>query len=256
MQRIKLIVEYDGSNYHGYQKQLNAHTIQAELEKTIHMISGELVSVCAAGRTDAGVHALGQVVAFNTEATIPAERWSLALNSFLPADIRILVSQAVSPGFHPQFDALQKSYSYLIYRQKERTTFYRNYALLDDQELSIKEMQQACSLIQGKHDFRSFCASGSRVKTWERTVSICNLEAEGNWLKLNITANGFLYNMVRIVMGTLLEVGRNRINAEQITSIIASRDRNQAGPTAAPQGLYLCSVEYPSEYDQSAEEVN
>jgi len=245
MQRIKLIVEYDGSNYHGFQKQLNAHTIQAEMEQAIHTISGESVGVNAAGRTDAGVHALGQVVAFNTATGIPAEKWRLALNSNLPDDIRVLDSQAVSAAFHPQFDAVQKSYRYLIYRQKTGGAFYRNYALLNDQALDIKAMQLACSLIIGKHDFRCFCASGSGVKTWERTVHICSLEDEDGWLKLNITADGFLYNMVRIIIGTLLEVGRGRFQADQITSIIASRERSKAGPTAPPQGLYLCSVEYP-----------
>lgn len=245
MQRIKLMVEYDGSSYHGFQRQPNAHTIQAELERAIHMISGESVTICAAGRTDAGVHALGQVVAFNAEVGIPAAKWRLALNSNLPDDIRILESEAAAPGFHPQFEAIQKSYLYLIYRQKKQATFYRNHALLDDQELDIKEMQQACHLIIGKHDFHCFCASGSAVKTWERTVRICSLESEGDWLKLKITANGFLYNMVRIIMGTLLEVGRGRIKAEQIAPIITSRDRTKAGPTVAPQGLYLSSVEYP-----------
>jgi tRNA pseudouridine38-40 synthase len=245
MQRIKLIVEYDGSNYHGFQKQLNAHTIQAELEQAIHTISGETAGVNAAGRTDAGVHALGQVAAFNTATGIPAEKWKLALNSCLPDDIRIMNSQLVSMVFNPQFDAVQKSYRYLIYRKKEGATFYRNYALLNDQTLDIKAMQFSCSLVIGKHDFRCFCASGSGVKTWERTVHICSLEAEDAWLKLNIAADGFLYNMVRIIIGTLLEVGRGRFQAEQITSIIASRERSQAGPTAPPQGLYLCSVEYP-----------
>jgi tRNA pseudouridine38-40 synthase len=246
MQRIKLIVEYDGSNYHGFQKQPNAHTIQAELEQAIYTINGEAAIVNAAGRTDAGVHALGQVVAFNTAAEVPAGKWSLALNSCLPDDIRVLHSLEVSPAFNPQFDAVKKSYRYLIYRQKQGATFYRNYALINDQTLDMEAMRYACSLIVGKHDFRCFCASGSSVKTWERKVHVCSLEAKDAWLKLNITADGFLYNMVRIIVGTLVEIGRGRLPAEQMIQIIASRERSQAGPTAPPQGLYLCSVEYPN----------
>ncbi|NLV21591.1 MAG: tRNA pseudouridine(38-40) synthase TruA [Syntrophomonadaceae bacterium] len=247
MPKIRLVMEYDGSNYHGFQRQLNANTIQSELEQAIYKISRESVAVIAAGRTDAGVHALGQVAAFNTETEIPADKWRPALNSVLPDDIRILESEAASPAFHPQYDALHKSYCYLIYRKKERASFYRKYALLCNQQLDIKAMQRGCSYIIGKHDFRCFCASGSGAKTWERTVYICNLEDKGDWLKLNITADGFLYNMVRIIVGTLLEIGRGRYQPEQISTMIASCERSQAGPTAAPQGLYLCSVKYPQE---------
>ena len=247
MPKIKLVMEYDGGNYHGFQRQLNANTIQAELEQAIYKISREKVAIIAAGRTDAGVHALGQVVAFNTETRIPADKWRLALNSILPADIRILESEEVRAAFHPQYDALYKSYCYLIYRQKARASFYRKHALLNDQQLDIEAMQNACSYIIGKHDFRSFCASGSGVKSWERTVYSCKLEDNGDWLKLYITADGFLYNMVRIIVGTLLEIGRGRFQPEQISTMISSGERSQAGPTAAPQGLYLCSVKYPQD---------
>ncbi len=246
MKRIKAVLEYDGSNYHGFQKQINAHTIQAELENCIYKLSGEKVSICGAGRTDAGVHALGQVVAFNTSSSIPAPKWTLALNSFLPEDIRILDSQEAASDFHPQFDALMKSYTYLIYRQKQGASFYRRFALLNSENLNLGEMQRACRIIEGKHNFQAFCASGSSVKSWERTVSICKLESQHACLRLDIQADGFLYNMVRIIMGTLLEVGRQRIKAESLIDILASQDRSQAGPTAAPQGLYLRSVEYPS----------
>lgn len=246
MQRIKMILEYDGSAYHGFQRQSNAHTIQAEIESAIYALTGENLSITAAGRTDAGVHAWGQVIAFHTNATIPAERWSLALNSKLPEDIRILSSQAVPADFHPQFWAHKKSYAYLIYRQTEGAAFYRNYALLNTEALNLEEMQEACGLITGKHDFRAFCASGSSVKNWERNVSLCRLSEAGPWLRLDIEADGFLYNMVRIIAGTLLEIGRQRIQVEQLPAILESHERALAGPTVAPQGLYLCSVDYPS----------
>jgi len=246
MQRIKMILEYDGSNYHGFQRQINAHTIQAEIEKSIYNMSGEAVSISAAGRTDAGVHALGQVVAFNTNSSIPGAKWVMALNSNLPEDIRILNSQVVAADFHPQFCAHKKSYTYLIYRQKQGATFYRKYALLNSEALCLEDMQRACGIIEGRHDFRAFCASGSSVKSWERTVTACKLHSQGAFMRLDIEADGFLYNMVRIIMGTLIEVGRQRISADRLFDIIASHDRANAGPTAVPQGLYLRSVEYPA----------
>lgn len=169
-----------------------------------------------------------------------------ALNSMLPEDIRVLSSQVVPADFHPQYWAHKKSYAYLIYRQQEGATFYRNYALLNTDTLDLEEMQKACSLIEGRHDFRAFCASGSSVKTWERNVSLCRLFEEDPWLRLDIEADGFLYNMVRIIVGTLLEIGRQRFPAEHLLTILASHDRSLAGPTAAPQGLYLRAVEYPT----------
>ncbi len=246
MQRIKMIVEYDGSAYHGFQRQINAHTIQAEIEQSIYNLNGERVSITAAGRTDAGVHALGQVIAFNTGSSIPPERWAMALNTKLPDDIRILASQAVTADFHPRYSALKKKYSYLIYRQKQGAVFYRRYALVNTEVLALEEMQRACSILEGTHDFRAFCASGSPVTNWRRTISSCVLLQQGIFMRLDIEADGFLYNMIRIIMGTLLEIGRQKMSADNLHSILASRDRAKAGPTLAPQGLYLHSVDYPS----------
>jgi tRNA pseudouridine38-40 synthase len=247
MPRIKLVIEYDGSQYHGMQRQDNAPTVQAELEKQIHRLTGETISILAAGRTDAGVHALGQVIAFNTASSIPPDRWSLALNSFLPEDIRVLSSRLVSPVFHPQFHAASKCYAYRLYRQQTGAVFYRRYALCTAEPLNIGLMRQACQSIQGRHNFQSFCASGSGAKTFERAVSACRLQEMGALWQLEIEADGFLYNMVRIIMGTLLEVGRERIPAEAMKTIIQSRNRSLAGPTAPGHGLYLVRVCYPPE---------
>lgn len=245
MPRIKLVIEYDGSNYHGMQRQPNVHTVQAELEKQIHRLTGQKSGILAAGRTDAGVHALGQVIAFNTASSIPPDRWALALNSFLPEDIRVLESGAASPDFHPQIHAVRKRYAYFIYRQKPGAAFYRRYALCTTDPLNIELMQQACQPIQGRHNFQAFCASGSSCKTFERTVHSCRLQPLGDLWRLDIEADGFLYNMVRIIMGTLLEVGRERIPVEAVANIIQSRDRVQAGPTVPGHGLYLVGVCYP-----------
>lgn len=244
MARIKLLIEYDGTAYHGSQIQINGHTIQAELERGIERLTGETVSVLFAGRTDAGVHALGQVAAFDTRSSIPPERWQFALNSVLPGDIRVLDSIDMPAGFHPRFDAVSKLYRYQIYRQKAGAAFHRHHAYCCFEPLDIKNMQKAAQCLEGQHDFRSFCASGSPVKQFVRAVSSCRLLEEGPFLYLEIVADGFLYNMVRIIMGTLLEIGRGRLSPQDIESILAARDRSQAGPTAPPQGLYLVKVNY------------
>ena len=244
MTRIRMTVEYDGSRYHGFQIQHNANTVQAELENGIKRLTEEKVSIICAGRTDAGVHALEQVVAFDTQTSIPGDKWQFALNSFLPADIQIIQSSQCNPHFHPRFDARSKTYHYLLYRQSKGRIFYRNYALHNTDSLDLTAMQAACQLLQGRHNFKSFCASGSSVKTFERSVYRCNLVEEEPFLRLEIKADGFLYNMVRIIMGTLLEIGRGNYQPETIEDIITAQDRTKAGPTVPPQGLYLVEVEY------------
>lgn len=240
-----MTIAYDGGGYHGFQKQANAHTIQAELEQQVCRLTGETVNVCAAGRTDAGVHALGQVIAFDTGASIPADRWKPALNTFLPPDIRVLDSAEVDADFHPQFKAVSKRYSYYVYREKRKAAFYRHYALCTSEPLLLAAMQAASHYMIGRHNFLAFCARGSTAKVFERTVLDCSLTERGPLLRLDIEADGFLYNMVRIVMGTLLQIGRGKMAPTEVTGIIRSQDRTRAGPTVPPQGLYLVSVTYP-----------
>lgn len=244
MHRIKLIVEYDGSNYHGFQRQKNAHTIQEEIENGIVKLVGQNIPIKSAGRTDTGVHALGQVVAFDTSSSIPPDKWRFALNSVLPPDIRVISSELAIPDFHPRYDAISKVYKYKIYRKVQGKTIFRNYALCMTEPLNIPAMQQACKLIEGKHNFKSFCASGSSVKSFERNVINCSLTEEWPFVNLEIEANGFLYNMIRIIMGTLLEIGQNNLSPKIITDIIRAENRSAAGPTAPPQGLYMVEVKY------------
>lgn len=243
--KIKMILEYDGSRYHGFQKQINANTIQAELEAGIKELTGSEISIIGAGRTDAGVHALGQVIAFTAESSIPPEKWALALNSVLPGDIRIIESSEAALNFHPQFDALRKQYRYLIYRGVRGSSFFRNYALVNREDLDIGAMQEACTIIEGHHNFKAFCASGSSVKSFERTVYKCQLHEKEDMLFLDIEADGFLYNMVRIITGSLLEIGRARMKAGELEKAFELGERKLLGPTAAPQGLYLLRVDYP-----------
>lgn len=245
-----MIVEYDGSRYHGYQKQANAApTIQAELEQGIQSLTGDRVKLISAGRTDAGVHALGQVVAFTSEASIPPERWAAALNSVLPQDIRILKSSQVADGFHPRFDAISKHYRYLIYGGQRGRIFLRRYACIQDTALDLSLMQEACLLLQGRHNFKAFCSSGSNVKTYERTVFHCCISEKKDLLYMDIEANGFLYNMVRIIMGSLLEIGSGRMHPADIEQAFTTGIRSHLGPTAPPQGLYLMGVDYGSGQD-------
>jgi len=242
-----MIIEYDGGRYHGFQRQDNASTVQGEIEKAIWRLTKESITIMGASRTDTGVHAKGQVIAFDTTATIPIDRWTRALNTFLPQDIRVIKTEAAGPDFHPQFQAVKKRYAYYVYRSPGGATFYQKYALCTSEALDIGEMQQACTYIEGRHNFRAFCASGATVKSFERRVLHCSLSENGPLLRLNIEADGFLYNMVRIVMGTLLQVGKKKLGAKDIPGIIASQNRCLAGPTAPPQGLYLLKVYYPGD---------
>lgn len=244
MQRIRMIIEYDGSGYHGFQVQENAHTIQREIESKLLQLTGHPTRITAAGRTDAGVHARGQVIAFDTVATIPPFRFSAALNSRLPPDIRVLESSPAAGDFHPRFQASKKTYSYLIYRSQPGRVFFRNYAFCNTELLDVKAMQEGARLLVGRQNFKAFCASGSGVKNFERQVTKCLWEEIGDILHFCIEADGFLYKMVRNIVGTLLEIGRGDYDPEYIQKIIAGQDRNMAGVTAPPQGLYLMNVCY------------
>ncbi len=244
MKRIKAILEYDGKGYHGFQIQKNAFTIQEAIESSIERLIGHRVPIIAAGRTDAGVHALGQVIAFDTDSSIPEDKWPFALNSILPADIRLISSCQAQADFHPRFQAVDKKYIYYIYRRQRGRVFYSPYAYCNLEKLDIEAMQQACKILLGRQNYKSFCASGSKVKTFERHIKECQVSQNASFIKLEIRADGFLYYMVRIIVGTLLEVGRLCIKPEQIKEIIQAQDRSQAGPTAPPQGLYLHSVNY------------
>lgn len=246
MKRVKLIIEYDGSHYHGFQFQDNAHSVQEELERVLSKVCGEKIKVSASGRTDAGVHALGQVVAFNTASSIPGDRFIYALNSFLAEDVRVLASEEVAKDFHPRFHACNKHYAYYIYRLSTRKAFLSPYAYCYDMPLDLEEMTKAASFFIGRHNFKAFCSSGSNAGKFERTVISSSLSIHSSYLRFDIEANAFLYNMVRIIVGTLIEVGRGRIKAIDIADIIASQERKRAGATAPPQGLYLVNVNYSS----------
>jgi tRNA pseudouridine38-40 synthase len=245
MSRIKIIVSYDGAAFSGYQVQPNKRTVQLELENALKkMHKGNAIKVISSGRTDAGVHAIGQVCHFDTDLSIPNEAWVKALNALLPEDIYVSHAQVVSTDFHARFSTTAKEYRYKILTGKHRDVFQRNYMYHYPYELNFKAMQDAAAYCIGTHDFSSFCAANTDVKDKVRTIFSIDLQKQGNEIILVFKGNGFLYNMVRILVGTLLEVGNGKIEVSEIISIIKSKNRANAGKTAPAQGLYLWEVFY------------
>ena len=247
--RIKMTIEYDGTRYAGWQRQTNGIGVQQVVEEAIEKATGKKTVIYAAGRTDAGVHALGQVVHFDTDTTIPPEKISYALNSFLPDDIRIVSSQATDNEFHARFGAKAKTYVYTFYNAEHASALYRNLNAHARGDIDIETMKRAAKQIVGTHDFASFCASGSEVETTVRTVYSLEINNEPPFISLEITGSGFLYNMVRIIAGVLLDVGRGRLSSEDVEKIIAAKDRRKASATAPACGLVLKQIYYGDEYE-------
>lgn len=244
MRNVKLTIEYDGTNYHGWQSQINAITVQDVLKDAVVKLTGENCNIIGSSRTDVGVHALGQVANFHTGSSIPPERFSYALNSVLPDDIVVKKSEEVNLDFHSRYSARGKKYRYLFYNSVHPSALLRNRACHIAHLLDFEAMQKALAYFTGKHDFSAFRAAGSSVKTSERTITHVSMAREEEIIKFEIAGDGFLYNMVRIIAGTLVEVGTGKIAAESIPRIIESRDRTGAGKTAPAQGLYLVEVYY------------
>ncbi len=242
--RIRLVVEYDGTDFYGFQRQPKLRTVDQVLKEAIYRVTKEEVQVIGSGRTDAGVHALGQVVAFNTDTLIPPEKYRKAINTYLPPDIRVVRSEKATPDFHPRFDALSKMYRYLIYRSNEGYTFLRRYSYNYTKPLDLEVMHKVARHVRGEHDFRGFMASGSAVQNTVRQVYQFTIDENPPWMKIEITGNGFLYRMVRNMVGTLIEVGRGAMSFEQLVEVIRTGDRKIAGPTAPAQGLFLVKVDY------------
>lgn len=246
MKRIQCILSYDGSNFSGYQVQPNKRTIQGELEEALRKIhKGTPIRVTASGRTDAGVHARGQVIHFDTElTTIPEEKWPIVLNTVLPSDIVILKAKEVSPTFHARFDAVKKEYRYFIYNDTFPDVFRRHYAYHFRYPLCVSKINEACQYLIGTHDFTSFCAANTDVEDKVRTIYEMECMESDNMFIFRFVGNGFLYNMVRILVGTLLQVGQEVIRPEEVAQILEKRNRSYAGKTAPAHGLYLWRVSY------------
>jgi len=243
---IKLTLAYDGTAYHGWQVQCAQHepTVQGMLEKSLSVLTREHVRIEGAGRTDAGVHAMGQAASFLTGSRIPIEAFPAAINSVLPKDIVVTNAQEMPLDFNARFSAKGKSYRYQIYHRKYPDPFLRNFAFHYPYPLDTDVMEQAAHQYIGKFDWRSFCASGSGRKEFVRTVVKSQIRLDGPMVLFEVTANGFLYNMVRVMVGTLLLAGRGKIKPGMVRDIILAQERKHAGPTVPSHGLYLVEVIY------------
>ncbi len=244
MKRIGMVVAYDGTNYCGWQIQPNGITIQGVLNKCLTDLLGEKIEVMGASRTDAGVHALGNVCVFDTNTRIPGEKISYALNQSLPEDIRIQLSEEVEPDFHPRYTDSEKTYEYRILNRTFPVPTERLYSYFYHYRLDEKKMREATSYLIGRHDFASFCGSGAQVKSTIRTITSAAVERDGDIITIRISGTGFLYNMVRIIAGTLIEIGNGQYPPERMKSIVEACDRSAAGPTAPACGLTLIGIRY------------
>ena len=244
MRNIKLTIEYDGKDFNGWQKQPKKLNIQGEIERAIEEITGEEIDLIGSGRTDAGVHSLGQVANFKTNSNIPIEKIPIALNTKLKRSIRIIKAEEVDERFHSRYNCKKKTYRYIINNSDNGTAIYRNLEYNFSEKLDEKKMNEAAQKFLGEHDFKGFKASGTSSKSSVRTIYKAKVLREGDKVIIELTGNGFLYNMVRIIAGTLLEVGLGKIKPEEIEDIINSGDRKKAGKTLPPNGLYLVKVEY------------
>lgn len=244
MKNVKLTIEYDGTNYSGWQIQKNVITIEQVLEKNLNYITGENIKVIGSSRTDAGVHARGFVGNFFTESKIPSDRFRNILNSKLPKDIVILNSEEVELSFNSRFNSKGKTYSYTILNTPQRPAIGRNYVYYFRKNLDIELILEASRKFIGTHDFIAFKSSGGNTKTTIRTINNLEVIKRNDYIIFSITGDGFLYNMVRIIIGTLIEVGLKKITPNNIKDILLSKDRNMAGPCVPPGGLCLEKVYY------------
>ncbi len=242
---LRLLLEYDGSRYHGWQRQKNALTIQEVVETALAKLTGEPVRVIGSGRTDARVHARGQVANFKTNSALPLKAFLHGLNSLLPPDIAVLAAEEAESDFHARYAALTKTYEYRILNRPQRSPLQRLHTWWLPQPLNLLAMQQAAATLLGEHDFSAFRASGGRPGSPRRQVLAAHWQpGENGLLIFTITADGFLRGMVRSLVGTMVEVGRGKRPPSHLQKLLASGDRRQAGPTAPPQGLSLVAVIY------------
>lgn len=241
---VKMIVQYDGSKYHGWQRQKNISSVQGTIEKELRSILNKDINIDGSGRTDAGVHAFGQCFSFKEELPMPVEQLRYILNRSLPADIFILSAEEESESFHARYSAIAKTYEYHILLGKSRDPFRAPYCFYYPYKVDIEAIKQAMPAFVGTHDFRTFMASGSNKEETIRTIYQMTLSQVDDVLKITMTGDGFLYNMVRIIVGTLLHVGNGKIDAQSLPEIIMSKNRNRARFTAPANGLYLQHVFY------------
>lgn len=245
MYNYRIVTEYEGTRYNGWQRQGNtSDTIQEKIEDVLSKLIGHDIEVTASGRTDAGVHAIGQTANFKTESKLSCVDFLGEANRYLPKDIRIISMEEADIRFHARLNAKRKTYVYRIDNTPYGSVFNRKYAMRFGEELDVDKMRRAAQYYVGQHDFKSFCTKQNMKKSTVRTIYSVNIQDRDGIIEISYCGNGFLYNMVRILTGTLMEVGRGNITPDEIPEIIEAKDRKRAGFTAQPEGLFLKSVEY------------
>ncbi|MBO8463282.1 MAG: tRNA pseudouridine(38-40) synthase TruA [Firmicutes bacterium] len=245
MRNIRLTIRYDGTKYNGWQRQGNTEkTIQGKLEQLLSKMTGEDIEIFGSGRTDAGVHALGQVANFHTSCSMTIQEMESYIQQYLPKDIAVTEVKEASPRFHSRLQAIKKQYEYRIYRGLENPVFERKYCWHIQESLNIDKMRKASQFLEGEHDFKSFCGNKKMKKSTIRKIESIEIIEDGNWLILRYTGNGFLMNMVRILTGTLIEVGQGVKRPEEMPEILQGKSRELAGMMAPAQGLFLVKVWY------------
>ncbi len=244
MPRIKMELEYDGTGYAGWQRQERCMSVQQAVEEAIERLTGQKTVIHASGRTDSSVHALGQVIHFDTDARISGEKFPVALNSFLPKDIRALNAEEVRSEFHARYHAKAKMYRYTIDNARHASALYRNFQMHVHKPLCIEAMQEASDMLIGTHDFAAFQSTGSMKRTTIRTITMSEIKKEGRIITYTTVGNGYLYNMVRIIVGTLIEIGLKQRTVKSMQDALISKNRLLAGSTAPPHGLALIKVYY------------
>jgi len=244
MRNIKLTIAYDGTDYNGWQLQKNGRTIQAEIEKAIEKTFGEKCRVYGAGRTDSGVHAKGQVAHFKSKVKLPVKKIPFVLTALLPQDIQVVRAEEVPLNFHSQFDAKLKHYEYHIFCSKVRDPFLGRYAYRVPYELNVSLMKRELRVLKGEHDFKSFQAADKRARSSIRKIYSARVKSRGQSIVIDIVGGGFLYNMVRNISGTLIEIGRGYFPPGSMKKILGEKDRTSAGPTVPSKGLFLVKVKY------------
>ncbi|MCL5807596.1 MAG: tRNA pseudouridine(38-40) synthase TruA [Deltaproteobacteria bacterium] len=246
MRNIKLIIEYDGGAYCGWQRQINGLSIQQVIEESIRRMTGEEIRVMGSGRTDAGVHALHQVANFHTASRLDERSLLMGINSLLPADIVVREVCETHPAFHACFDAVSKAYLYRIYNRPVRPALERNHSWFIWKPLDLAKMAEALPVFKGTHDFSSFCSTHTDSENHVRTILAISVERDpAGMINILMEADGFLRYMVRTIVGTLVDCGRGKCDREKAAAILAAKDRRMAGLTAPPQGLFLKDVKYP-----------
>lgn len=253
MRRIKLIVAYDGTNYCGWQIQPNGITVEEVLNKALCKLTSEQITIIGASRTDSGVHALGNVAVFDTESRIPAERFAYALNQKLPDDVVIVSSEEVPGNWHPRYQNSRKVYEYHICNSEVPIPTRRLYQSFVSYKLDVDRMRTGAAYLLGEHDFAGFCCIRTNAKSTVRTIYQLDVKQNGDEVVIHVEGNGFLYNMVRIIAGVLIRVGRGYYEPEKVKELLDGKERTKEAITAPPQGLFLVEIQYESEGQSQAE---